>query len=129
MGDCHLRRRLEHVLDGHAGGVPAVPAPWVCSADKEQYGWAAGLDKPTAPTFRDLEGLRRCRTCALTTPGPVTRCLRREGSFLNESIWGETIYRETSYNYAYHDATVDGLTRLTKLMSIADSGATPGAAQ
>ena len=23
---------------------PPYPAPWVCSADKEQYGWAAGLD-------------------------------------------------------------------------------------
>jgi hypothetical protein len=27
-----------------------------------------------------------------------------------------------TYSYAYHDATVDGLTRLTKLMGIADSG-------
>jgi NAD(P) transhydrogenase len=27
-----------------------------------------------------------------------------------------------TYCYAYHDATVDGLTRLTKLMGIADSG-------
>jgi NAD(P) transhydrogenase len=34
-----------------------------------------------------------------------------------------------TYSYAYHDATVDGLTRLTKLMSIADSGGTAGAAQ
>src|SRR5450755_1539080 len=32
-----------------------------------------------------------------------------------------------TYSYAYHDATVDGLTRLTKLMSIADSGGTGGA--
>jgi NAD(P) transhydrogenase len=34
-----------------------------------------------------------------------------------------------TYSYAYHDATVDGLTRLTKLMSIADSGETGGTAQ
>jgi NAD(P) transhydrogenase len=34
-----------------------------------------------------------------------------------------------TYSYAYHDATVDGLTRLTKLMSIADSGGPGGAAQ
>jgi NAD(P) transhydrogenase len=27
-----------------------------------------------------------------------------------------------TYNYAYHDATVDGLTRLTKLLGMADSG-------
>jgi len=27
-----------------------------------------------------------------------------------------------TYNYAYHDATVDGLTRLTKLMGMADTG-------
>jgi NAD(P) transhydrogenase len=30
-----------------------------------------------------------------------------------------------TYNYAYHDATVDGLTRLTKLMGIADSRELP----
>ncbi|CAM5726008.1 FAD-dependent oxidoreductase [Streptomyces hirsutus] len=34
-----------------------------------------------------------------------------------------------TYSYAYHDATVDGLTRLTKLMGIADSGGTGDAAQ
>ncbi len=34
-----------------------------------------------------------------------------------------------TYSYAYHDATVDGLTRLTKLMSPADRGDTAGAAQ
>jgi NAD(P) transhydrogenase len=34
-----------------------------------------------------------------------------------------------TYSYAYHDATVDGLTRLTKLMTIADTGGTGGAAQ
>ncbi len=34
-----------------------------------------------------------------------------------------------TYSYAYHDATIDGLTRLTKLMSIADSGDAGGAAQ
>jgi NAD(P) transhydrogenase len=34
-----------------------------------------------------------------------------------------------TYSYAYHDATVDGLTRLTKLMGIADSRGTGDAAQ
>jgi hypothetical protein len=34
-----------------------------------------------------------------------------------------------TYSYAYHDATVDGLTRLTELMNTADSGGTGGAAQ
>ncbi|MPV90263.1 FAD-dependent oxidoreductase [Georgenia ruanii] len=30
-----------------------------------------------------------------------------------------------TYNYAYHDATVDGLTRLTKLMGMPESGESP----
>jgi NAD(P) transhydrogenase len=34
-----------------------------------------------------------------------------------------------TYSYAYHDATVDGLARLTELMRTADSGGTGGAAQ
>ncbi|MFC5953445.1 FAD-dependent oxidoreductase [Streptomyces pratens] len=34
-----------------------------------------------------------------------------------------------TYSYAYHDATVDGLTQLTKLMGIADSRGTGDAAQ
>ena len=34
-----------------------------------------------------------------------------------------------TYSYAYHDATVDGLTRLTKLMTTADTGGTGGTAQ
>jgi NAD(P) transhydrogenase len=34
-----------------------------------------------------------------------------------------------TYSYAYHDATIDGLTRLTELMGIANGGSTAGAAQ
>lgn len=69
------------------------------SAYKEQYGWAAGLDKPTAPTFGDLEKLAKLshlRSHYSWASHEVHSDAK--GSFLNESIWGETIYRETSYS-------------------------------
>jgi hypothetical protein len=68
-------------------------------AYKEQYGWAAGLDTQGAPTFRDLEtlaNLSHLRGHYAWASHEVHSDAK--GSFLNESTWGETLYRETSYS-------------------------------
>ena len=67
-------------------------------AYKEQYGWAAGLDKPTAPTFRDLEKLARVSHLR----GHYSWASHEvhsdaKGALLNESTWGEVIYRDIGY--------------------------------
>jgi hypothetical protein len=69
------------------------------SAYKEQYGWAAGLDKPTAPTFRDLEKLAKVSHLR----GHYSWASHEvhsdaKGLVLNLSTWGDTVYRETSYS-------------------------------
>lgn len=69
------------------------------SAYKESCGWAAGLDKPTAPTFRDLEELAKVSHLR----GHYSWASHEvhsdaKGYFLNESTWGETVYRETGYS-------------------------------
>jgi hypothetical protein len=68
-------------------------------AYKEQYGWAAGLDKPTAPTFQDLEMLAN----ASHLRGHYSWASHEVHSdakslVLNVSMWGDTVYRETSYS-------------------------------
>jgi Family of unknown function (DUF5677) len=68
-------------------------------AYKEQYGWAAGLDKATPPTFRDLERLARVSHLR----GHYSWASHEvhsdaKGWLLNISRLGETRYRETSYS-------------------------------
>lgn len=66
---------------------------------KEQYGWAAGLDRATAPSFRDLEqlaSLSHLRGYYAWASHEVHSDAK--GFRQNESVWGDTVYRETSYS-------------------------------
>lgn len=69
------------------------------SAFKEPYGWAAGLEHPGAPTFRDLERLAEVshlRSHYVWATHEVHSDAK--GWAQNVSEWGDTLYRETSYS-------------------------------
>lgn len=69
------------------------------AAFKKTYGWAAGLDHPGAPTFRDLERLAEVshlRSYYIWATHEVHSDAK--GWTQNVSEWGETLYRETSYS-------------------------------
>lgn len=69
------------------------------TAFKEQYGWAAGLERPGAPSFRDLERLAEVshlRSHYVSATHEVHSDAK--GWAENVSEWGETLYRETGYS-------------------------------
>jgi hypothetical protein len=69
------------------------------NAYKEQYGWAAGLERASAPNFRELErlaSLSHLRSHYTWASHEVHSDAR--GLTFNLSEWGETIYRETGYS-------------------------------
>lgn len=69
------------------------------AAFKEPYGWAAGLERPTAPSFRDLERLAEVshlRSHYVWATHEVHSDAK--GWAQNVSEWGETLYRETGYS-------------------------------
>ena len=90
VGGCHPGG-VEHVLDGHAGGVPVV----ACTVGVLGRQGAVRLgdrtrqaDCPNIQGPRKHDGVAPARSLLLGQPRGA---LDAKGSFLNESIWGETI--------------------------------------
>jgi hypothetical protein len=113
VGDCDPSQRLEHVLDRHAGGVPAVACTGGCAG---QTGSLHG--HPTGPGRSSSEAVRRVRVAGSGRRRCVTRHYPAAARGPPPAVWGHSAPRRNR-RQANRQQVIADLFGIVDLVSLA----------